>query len=168
MSLQGVVEKYLKTTLKTDRHEIGREKFNLEVWKWKEKYGNTITEQLRTLGCSLDWSREMFTMDERHTHAVNTAFIKLFKKGLIYRKKALVNWCNALQSTVSDIEVENLNINGPTEIMLPAYEQPIKFGIFYTFAYKLYNSTEEILVSTTMPETMLGDTAVAVHPHDDR
>ncbi|XP_059047935.1 uncharacterized protein LOC131843327 [Achroia grisella] len=168
IATQGVVEKYLKSTQNKNRHDIGRENFVKEVWKWKEKYGNTICNQLRTLGVSLDWSRQTFTMDPKHTNAVNTAFIRLFKKGLIYRKKALVNWCNALKSTVSDIEVENININEPKDILLPGYSKPVKFGFIYQFAYKIYNSSEEIVVSTTMPETMLGDTAIAVHPNDDR
>ncbi|XP_075987681.1 valyl-tRNA synthetase, mitochondrial [Anticarsia gemmatalis] len=167
IATQGVVEKYL-TKKGVNRHDIGREEFVKEVWKWKEKHGDTICDQLRTLGCSLDWSRQVFTMDERHTQAVNTAFIELFQKGLIYRKKALVNWCNALQSTVSDIEVENVTINGPTDVKVPGYERPIKFGQIYNFSYKLYDSEEEIVVSTTMPETMLGDTAIAVHPEDKR
>lgn len=107
-------------------------------------------------------------MDEKHTHAVNTAFINLFKKGLIYRKKALVNWCNALKSTVSDIEVDNISINGPTDINLPGYDKPVKFGLIYNFAYRIEDSDKEIIVSTTMPETMLGDTAIAVHPDDER
>ncbi|XP_039761700.1 valine--tRNA ligase, mitochondrial 1-like [Pararge aegeria] len=168
IATQGVVEKYLKSTQNVNRHDLGRDNFNKEVWKWKERHGNTICQQLRILGSSLDWSRESFTMDALHTNAVNSAFINLFKKGLIYRKKALVNWCNALNSTVSDIEVENLHINGPTELMLPGDEKPVTFGLIYDFAYKVYGSNEEIVVSTTMPETMLGDTAIAVHPQDNR
>ncbi|XP_026753649.2 valine--tRNA ligase-like [Galleria mellonella] len=168
IATQGVVEKYLKSTQNINRHEIGRENFVKEVWKWKEKYGNTIYDQLRTLGVSLDWSRQTFTMDTKHTNAVNTAFIRLFQKGLIYRKKALVNWCNALKSTVSDIEVDNISINEPKDIVLPGYDKPVKFGLIYNFAYKIYDSNEEIVVSTTMPETMLGDTAIAIHPSDNR
>ncbi|CAG5059875.1 unnamed protein product [Parnassius apollo] len=168
IATQGVVENYLKTKQNVSRHVIGREQFNAEVWKWTEKHGSTICNQLRTLGCSLDWSRQIFTMDPKHAHAVNTAFIQLFERGLIYRKKALVNWCNALKSTVSDIEVENLPINRPTDLKLPNYEKPVKFGLMYDFAYKIYDSSEEIVVSTTMPETMLGDTAIAVHSNDSR
>lgn len=107
-------------------------------------------------------------MDPKHTHAVNTAFIQLFQKGLIYRNKALVNWCNALQSTVSDIEVENLNITGPTNITVPGYAKPVQFGVLYDFAYPIVAEQGEVVVSTTMPETMLGDTAIAVNPEDDR
>ncbi|CAH1642440.1 unnamed protein product [Spodoptera littoralis] len=168
IATQGVVEKYLKTKQDISRNDIGREKFLQEVWKWKEKHGHAIVNQLKTLGCSLDWSRQTFTMDQKHTHAVNTAFIKLFKKGLIYRKKALVNWCSTLNSTVSDIEVDNVTLNGPKEIQVPGYDRPVKFGVIYHFAYKVYDSDEEIVVATTMPETMLGDTAIAVHPQDKR
>ncbi|KAF9405461.1 hypothetical protein HW555_013812 [Spodoptera exigua] len=168
IATQGVVEKYLKTKQDITRHDIGREKFLQEVWKWKEKHGHVIVNQLKTLGCSLDWSRQTFTMDQKHTHAVNTAFMTLFKKGLIYRKKALVNWCSALNSTVSDIEVENVSINGPKDIQVPGYDRPVKFGVIYYFAYQLYDSDEYIVVATTMPETMLGDTAIAVHPQDER
>ncbi|CAH0718563.1 unnamed protein product, partial [Brenthis ino] len=168
IATQGVVEKHLKSKDNINRHDIGKERFNQEVWKWRKKHGNTICQQLRLLGCSLDWSREIFTMDEKYTHAVSTAFIKLFQKGLIYRRKALVNWCNALKSTVSDIEVENITINGPTEITVPNYEKPVKFGLIYNFAYKIADSDEKVFISTTMPETMLGDTALAVHPDDER
>lgn len=107
-------------------------------------------------------------MDKKYTYAVNTAFINLFKKGLIYRKKALVNWCNTLKSTVSDIEVNNLTINGPTDLNVPGYKKPIKFGLIYNFVYKIDDSDGEVIISTTMPETMLGDTAIAVHPDDER
>ncbi|CAH0403666.1 unnamed protein product [Chilo suppressalis] len=168
IATQGVVEKYLQSKNNVDRISIGREKFINEVWKWKEKHGDTITEQLKLLGCSLDWSRQMFTMDPKHTHAVNAAFIKLFENGLIYRKKALVNWCNKLKSTVSDIEVENMPIKGPTQVAVYGYDRTVMFGQLFNFAYKIYGSDEEVVVSTTMPETMLGDTAIAVHPEDER
>lgn len=107
-------------------------------------------------------------MDEKHTKAVNTAFIELYKRGLIYRKKALVNWCSALKSTVSDIEVENVTLNGPKELAIQGYDKKVKFGLIYHFAYNLLDSTESIVVATTMPETMLGDTAIAVNPKDER
>ncbi|KAM3968691.1 valyl-tRNA synthetase, mitochondrial [Aphomia sociella] len=168
IATQGVVEKYLNSTQNIYRHNNGRENFVKEVWKWKEKYGNTICNQLRILGVSLDWSRQTFTLAPKYSNAVDTAFLRLFKKGLIYRKKALVNWCNKLQSTVSDIEVENITISEPVDMVLPGYDKPVKFGLIYDFAYKIFDSNEEIVVSTTMPETMLGDTAIAVHPNDDR
>ncbi|CAH0598794.1 unnamed protein product [Chrysodeixis includens] len=168
IATQGVVEKHLKTKQDLTRHALGRDKFIKEVWKWKETHGDTICKQLRIMGNSLDWSRQVFTLDAKHTLAVNTAFIHLFRKGLIYRKKSLVNWCNALKSTVSDIEVENVTLKGPKDIMIPGYEKPVKFGMMYYFAYKLNDSDDEIVVATTMPETMLGDTAIAVNPEDER
>ncbi|KAG7302568.1 hypothetical protein JYU34_012502 [Plutella xylostella] len=168
IATQGVVEKYLQSKQNLTRQDLGREKFVQEVWKWKELHGDAICKQLRTLACSLDWSRQMFTMDPRHTNAVNHAFIELFRKGLIYRKKSLINWCNKLQSTVSDIEVDKVELEGPTEITVSGYEKPVKFGLIYNFAYKVTASDEELVVATTMPETMLGDTAVAVHPDDQR
>ncbi|CAB3247151.1 unnamed protein product [Arctia plantaginis] len=167
IATQGIVEKHLKSQ-GVNRQDIGREEFVDEVWKWKEKHGHTIFNQLRTLGCSLDWSRQAFTMDPAHTRAVNKAFLDLCKQGYIYRKKALVNWCNALQSTVSDIEVDNIQISGPTDVNVPGYDSPVKFGQLYNLVYKIDDSTEEIVVSTTTPETMLGDTAIAVNPKDAR
>ncbi|KAJ0170473.1 hypothetical protein K1T71_013844 [Dendrolimus kikuchii] len=168
IATQGVVEKHLQANKNITRHDLGREEFIQEVWKWNDKHGKTITNQLRTLGNSLDWSRQVFTMNTDHSHAVNTAFIHLFEKGLIYRQKALVNWCTSLKSTVSDIEVENLSIDEPKDIILPGYDKPVKFGQIYDIAYKIFDSNEEIVVSTTMPETILGDMAIAVHPQDAR
>lgn len=166
IATQGVVEKYLKSKHNLDRRHMTRADFNGEVWKWKEKYGDRICEQLRIIGSSLDWSRKIFTMDPNHSHAVDTAFITLFKKGLIYRKKALINWCNKLQSTISDIEIENLTIEKPREVVTNSGK--VKFGFIYDFAYKIEDSSDELVVSTTMPETMLGDVAIAVHCDDER
>lgn len=163
-----MVEKYLLANQNVTRHDLGRENFIHEVWKWNDEHGSTITNQLRTLGNSLDWSRQVFTMNSKHSHAVNTAFVNLFEKGLIYRQKALVNWCTSIKSTVSDIEVENLVIDEPKDIMLPGYDRPFKFGLIYDIVYKILDSNEEIVVSTTMPETILGDMAIAVHPKDER
>ncbi|XP_045508026.1 valine--tRNA ligase, mitochondrial 1 [Colias croceus] len=168
IATQRVVEKYLSSNQNIDRHTIGREKFTHEVWKWKEKHGNAICDQLKMLGYSLDWSREVFTMDENLSHAVTTAFLNLFQKGLIYRKKGLVNWCTTLKSTVSDIEVDNVAVTEVTDLKLPTYAKPVKFGQIYNFAYKVYDSDQEVVVSTTIPESMLGDSAVAVHPEDNR
>lgn len=151
-----------------DRHKLGREMFIDEVWKWKEEHGGAIVDQLRLLGCSLDWSREVFTMSPDHNYAVNVAFQKLFDRNLIYRKKALVNWCRSLNSTVSDIELDMLNVDGPTHINLPGYDKPVVFGQLYSCVYKIFGATEEIVVATTQPETMLGDSAVAIHPNDIR
>lgn len=162
------MEKHLRHKHNIDRQLIGREEFNRHVMAWRDQYGDDIKRQLQTLGTSLDWSRVVFTMDEKRTRAVNHAFVELFKQGLIYRKKALVNWCSALRSTVSDIEVDSLHLAQPTDVQVPDYQFPVRFGVIYNFAYKIFDSHEEVVVATTMPETMFGDTAIAVHPNDPR
>jgi valyl-tRNA synthetase len=136
------------------REEIGREVFIDRTWAWKEKYGSMITNQIRRLGASCDWSRERFTLDEGLSRAVREAFIRLYEKGLIYRGPRLINWSPGLRTAVSDLEVEYS-------------EEP---GFLYYFKYMLVNGGEEeyIPVATTRPETILGDTAVAIHPEDNR
>ncbi|XP_049882088.1 uncharacterized protein LOC126378042 [Pectinophora gossypiella] len=168
IATQGVVEKYLLHTKNINRYYLGRNSFVNEVWKWKDKHGDTIMQQLRNLGCSLDWSRQLFTMDQRHTNAVNIAFKRLYNKGLIYRKQALINWCGLLKSTVSDMEIKDIEISGPTDMKLPGMTTPVTFGQLYRFAYKIFGTNDEVVVATTMPETMMGDVAIAVHPHDTR
>nr|WP_211204614.1 valine--tRNA ligase [Ammonifex degensii] len=133
------------------RHDLGREKFLERVWQWKEKYGNTITMQLRRLGASCDWDRERFTMDEGCSRAVKEVFIRLYEEGLIYRGDYIVNWCPHCQTVISDIEVEHKETPGK----LYYIRYPLTEGGFITIA-------------TTRPETMLGDTAVAVNPKDPR
>ncbi|RDV84813.1 valine--tRNA ligase [Ammonifex thiophilus] len=133
------------------RHDLGREKFLERVWQWKEKYGNTITMQLRRLGASCDWDRERFTMDEGCSRAVKEVFIRLYEEGLIYRGDYIVNWCPRCQTVISDIEVEHKETPGK----LYYIRYPLAEGGFITIA-------------TTRPETMLGDTAVAVNPEDPR
>ena len=133
--------------------ELGREQFIQKVWDWKEISGNTISNQLRKLGASLHWETERFTMDEGLSNAVNEVFIKLYDEGLIYRGKRLVNWDPALKTSLSDLEVETKE----------------EKGNLWHFKYPLDDLEEECLVvATTRPETMLGDTAVAVNPEDDR
>ena len=134
------------------REQIGREEFLRRTWVWKEKYGGIITHQIRRLGASCDWSRERFTMDEGLSRAVREAFIRLYEKGLIYRGPRLVNWSPGLKTAVSDLEVEYS-------------EEP---GKLYYFKYMLVGSNDFLPVATTRPETILGDTAVAVHPEDPR
>ena len=136
----------------TSASEIGREAFLERAWEWKEKYGGIITEQLRRLGASCDWERERFTMDEGLSQAVIEAFVRLHEKGLIYRGDYLINWSPGLQTAVSDLEVE--------------YSE--EMGTLYYFKYPIESSGEHIPVATTRPETILGDTAVAVHPEDER
>jgi len=134
------------------RHDLGREKFLKRVWKWKEEYGGAIIKQLKRLGASCDWSKERFTMDEGCSRAVNEVFLRLYEKGLIYRGSYLVNWCPKCATTLSDIEVEHEESEGR----------------LWHIRYPLAGGDGYIQVATTRPETMLGDTAVAVHPEDER
>ncbi|MCB0208079.1 MAG: valine--tRNA ligase [Anaerolineae bacterium] len=136
----------------TSRQEIGRERFLERTWAWKEEHGGIITRQHRRLGASCDWERERFTLDAGLSRAVNEAFVRLYEKGLIYRGEYLINWSPGLQTAVSDLEVE--------------YSE--EEGKLYYFKYMLANSDDYIPVATTRPETILGDTAVAVHPDDAR
>ena len=120
------------------------------------------------MGASVDWEREAFTMDEKLSKAVVEAFVQLFNKGRIYRATRLVNWSCALQSAISNIEVEYVELPKRDKLSVPGYKDKVQFGALTSFAYKVKGSDEEIIVSTTRPETMLGDTAVAVHPSDKR
>ncbi|GFQ01299.1 valine--tRNA ligase [Phtheirospermum japonicum] len=166
IATQVVVEKKLMREQKLTRHDLGRERFVDEVWKWKNEYGGTILKQLRCLGASLDF--RCFTMDERRSKAVTEAFVRLHKEGLIYRDVRLVNWDCVLRTAISDIEVDYIDIKERTQLRVPGYETPIEFGVLTSFAYPLEEGLGEIVVATTRVETMLGDTAIAVHPNDPR
>ncbi len=152
IATQMVVERLLLKEGKS-RPDMGREKFLERVWEWKEESGSTITKQLRRLGATPDWGRERFTMDEGLNKAVNKVFVQLYKENLIYKDKRLVNWDPKLHTAVSDLEVEQIEIKG---------------NLWY-FKYPIEGDTERfITIATTRPETMLGDTAIAVHPDDER
>ncbi|XP_058071799.1 valine--tRNA ligase, mitochondrial 1 isoform X2 [Magnolia sinica] len=168
IATQVVVEKKIMRESKLTRHDIGREKFVSEVWKWKDEYGGTILKQERRLGASLDWSRECFTMDAKRSMAVTEAFVRLYREGLIYRDHRLVNWDCVLRTAISDIEVDYKDIKERTLLKVPGYENPVEFGVLTSFAYPLDEGLGEIVVATTRVETMLGDTAIAVHPEDKR
>lgn len=135
-----------------DKDSLSRDDFLKHAWEWKEKYGGIIINQLKTLGCSCDWERERFTMDEGYSKAVLEAFVQLYEKGLVYRGKRLVNWCPVSKSAISDEEVIHREVNGH----------------LWHFRYPISGTEEFLIVATTRPETMLGDTAVAVHPDDKR
>ncbi len=151
ISTQVMVERLIaKSGL--DRHALGREKFLKQVWAWKNKYGTRITQQVRQLGTSCDWSREHFTMDQTLSAAVQKAFITMYRDGLIYRGNRIVNWDPKSNTALSDLEVKHVETSGK----------------LYFIKYPLYGSTKYLTVATTRPETMLGDTAVAVHPKDPR
>ena len=151
IATQMVVERQLNAQGKT-RHDLGREDFIKKIWEWKEQSGGTITSQMRRLGTSPDWSREVFTMDDDLSTAVTEVFVKLHEEGLIYRGKRLVNWDPVLHTAVSDLEVLNEEEDGH----------------MWHMRYPLADGSGELVVATTRPETMLGDTAVAVHPDDER
>ncbi|CAL1538697.1 unnamed protein product [Lymnaea stagnalis] len=168
IATHAVVERKLMKEQGKTRHDLGREAFVQEIWKWKKEHGNTITKQMKLLGLSLDWSREYFTLDEKLSEAVTTAFCELFEKGLIYRDNRMINWSCALQSSLSDIEVDNLSVEGPTVLQVPGVEGGVEVGIIHHFAYQVADSDEQIIVATTRLETMLADTAVAVNPKDSR
>ncbi|KAM9738210.1 valine--tRNA ligase, mitochondrial isoform 2-T2 [Menidia menidia] len=168
IATQTVVERRLLREKGKTRQDLTREEFLQEVWKWKNEKGEEIYHQLRRLGASLDWSRACFTMDPGFSSAVTAAFVRLCDSGLIYRSEGLINWSCALQSAISDIEVDSLEIPGPTMVSVPGYEAPLEFGAMFTFAYPVDGLEGEVAVATTRPETMLGDVAVAVHPEDPR
>ncbi|XP_071039659.1 valine--tRNA ligase [Parasteatoda tepidariorum] len=168
IATQVVVEKKIWKEQQKRRHDLGREKFIEEVWKWKAQKGDRIYEQLRLLGCSVDWDRATFTMDPKMCKAVTEAFVRLHEDGLIYRANRLVNWSCTLKSAISDIEVDKLELTGKTLLSVPGHDRKVEFGVLVSFAYPVENSNEEIVVATTRIETMLGDTAVAVHPNDTR
>ncbi len=151
IATQNVVERQLARE-KISRHDLGREKFVERVWAWKQEYGGTIMRQLRRLGSSLDWSRERFTMDPGLSQAVQEVFIRLYHEGLIYRGDYIINWCPRCRTALSDIETEHQDTSG---------------HLWY-LRYPLADRSGEVVVATTRPETMLGDTAVAVHPQDSR
>uniref|UniRef100_A0A4W6DB77 Valine--tRNA ligase, mitochondrial n=1 Tax=Lates calcarifer TaxID=8187 RepID=A0A4W6DB77_LATCA len=168
IATQTVVERRLLKERGKRRQDFTREEFLQEVWKWKNEKGEEIYHQLRRLGASLDWSRACFTMDPGFSRAVTEAFVRLCDSGLIYRSEGLVNWSCALESAISDIEVDSKELSGQTMLPVPGYENTMEFGTMFTFAYPIEGHDGEVAVSTTRPETMLGDVAVAVHPDDPR
>jgi valyl-tRNA synthetase len=151
IATQNVVEKQLAAEGK-DRHELGRERFVERVWQWRAESGGQIINQLKRLGASCDWQRERFTMDEGLSKAVREVFVRLYDEGLIYRDNRLINWCPRCHTALSDLEVEHDE----------------KKGNLWHLRYPVKGSERTLVVATTRPETMLGDTAVAVHPEDER
>ncbi|WP_332714239.1 valine--tRNA ligase [Pelagibacterium mangrovi] len=171
IATQMVVERRMMERQEPGRREIGREKFIEKVWEWRAESGGTILNQLKRLGASCDWSRERFTMDEGLSEAVLHVFVEMYRKGLIYRAKRLVNWDPRFETAISDIEVENSEVNGH----MWHFKYPLAGGETYTYIEKddegnviLEEERDYISIATTRPETMLGDGAVAVHPDDER
>ncbi|MBQ3346021.1 MAG: class I tRNA ligase family protein, partial [Synergistaceae bacterium] len=151
IATQNVVEKDLAKK-GISRYDLGRDEFVKKVWEWKKVYGSRIIEQMKRLGNSCDWRRERFTLDEGLSRAVRAVFVRLYKKGLIYRGKYIVNWCPRCSTAISDLEVE--------------YED--QAGSFYYVQYPLTDAEGYILVATTRPETIIGDVAIAVHPRSEK
>jgi valyl-tRNA synthetase len=168
ISTQSVVENMLWRRQGKTRHDLGREKFVETVWDWKEDYHQRINNALRKMGGSFDWTREAFTMDANLSAAVTETFVTLHEEGTIYRANRLVNWCTKLNTALSNLEVVNKELTGRTLLDVPGYEKKVEFGIIVHFKYPIEGSEETIEVATTRPETMLGDTAIAVHPKDER
>jgi len=181
IATQMVVERQLMENQEPGRHVLGREKFLERVWNWKAQSGGAILEQLKRLGASCDWSRERFTLDEGLSRAVTKVFVELYRQGLIYKDKRLVNWDPVLQTAISDLEVKQIEKRGSFQwskesgkpLDIEAFRKVLARdpnGHLYYLTYPLIGTTgrEPITVATTRPETMLGDMAVAVHPDDER
>ncbi|XP_066593698.1 valine--tRNA ligase-like isoform X1 [Prorops nasuta] len=168
IATQVVVEKRLWKEEHKTRHDIGRDKFIEKIWQWKSEKEERIYMQLKKLGSSVDWDRACFTMDPKMCQAVTEAFVQLHDRGLIYRSNRLVNWSCTLKSAISDIEVDKIELIGKTLLAIPGYKDKVEFGVLVLFAYELIDSDAKLIVATTRIETMLGDTAIAVHPKDSR
>ena len=177
IATQMVVERKLAEEGSESRREMGREKFLEKVWAWKEESGGTIISQLQRLGASCDWSRNRFTMDEGLSRAVLKVFVELYKSGLIYKDKRLVNWDPHFETAISDLEVEQVMLQpGPNQGMLWRFRYPLADGVTYQHPVAFdedgeataWETRDYLVVATTRPETMLGDTGVAVHPEDAR
>ncbi|OWZ04365.1 Valyl-tRNA synthetase, partial [Phytophthora megakarya] len=168
IATQSVVERKLHKERGLSRYDLGREAFVDEVWQWNEQYGGKIMSQIDHLGAIVKKDQPYFTLDEKRSEAVVEAFVKLYEKGLIYRRRRMVNWCPTLQTAISDIEVDSEQLEKATKKMLPGREKAVEFGVMHRFKYQVADSDEVLQVDTTRPETIFGDVAVAIHPEDPR
>jgi valyl-tRNA synthetase len=168
IATQSVVEKMLARREGKTRHDLGREKFIERTMDWKNEYHQHLTHTLKRMGGSFDWSREGFTMDKNGARAVTESFVRMHEDGLIYRSNRLVNWCVQLNTALSALEVDNKEITGRTVLSVPGYERKVEFGVLTHFKYQIEGTDQFIEVATTRPETMLGDSGIAVHPKDER
>ncbi|KAI8323212.1 hypothetical protein GQ54DRAFT_258560 [Martensiomyces pterosporus] len=171
ISTQTVVEKKLKRESGQTRHDLGREAFIEKVWEWRRAHGDQIKQQTKSIGASLNWDQEYFTMDAHHSGVVRDAFIRLYDEGLIYRDTKMVNWSCALQSVISDIEVDKIPTEGRQLVDVPGHKGK-HFGVLHKIAFQIVNPPPEgpglLYVETTRPETMLGDVALAINSSDSR
>ncbi|KAG7821184.1 hypothetical protein KL928_001268 [Ogataea angusta] len=168
IATQSVVEKNLWAKEKITRHDLGREAFVEKVWDWKDVYHKKIKSQFQMMGASYDWSREAFTLSPELSEAVTETFVRLHEEGTIYRDLRLVNWSVQLSTALSNLEVDNKVVPPRSLLSVPGYENKVEFGVLTSFAYPVVDSDEKLVVATTRPETIFGDTAVAVHPKDPR
>lgn len=168
IATQSVVEKQIWAKEHKTRHDYGRAAFVDKVWEWKEEYHARIKNQIKKLGASYDWTREAFTLDPQRYEAVVDAFVRLHDDGTIYRSSRLVNWSVKLNTAISNLEVENKDVKGRTLLSVPNYDEKVEFGVLTSFAYPVVGSDEKLIIATTRPETLFGDTGVAVHPDDPR
>eukprot|EP00917_Polyrhabdina_sp_WS-2016_P010373 GHVP01022901.1.p1 GENE.GHVP01022901.1~~GHVP01022901.1.p1 ORF type:complete len:963 (-),score=194.07 GHVP01022901.1:1082-3970(-) len=169
IATQSVVERRIYKEEGKTKHDYGREGFLKKIWEWKEVNGDKICYQLRRIGASVDWTREAFTMSPQLSNAVTEAFVRLFEKNLIYRETRLVSWSSIMHTALSDIEVEIEEISHPTHIKIKGFDKSVEVGVLWHFSYPVKGIKDRFLeVATTRIETMLGDTAVAVHPNDSR
>ncbi|ESW97436.1 hypothetical protein KL918_001049 [Ogataea parapolymorpha] len=168
IATQSVVEKNLWAKEKITRHDLGREAFVEKVWDWKEIYHKKIKSQFQMMGASYDWTREAFTLSPELSEAVTETFVRLHEEGTIYRDLRLVNWSVQLSTALSNLEVDNKVVPPRSLLSVPGYENKVEFGVLTSFAYPVVDSDEKVVVATTRPETIFGDTAVAVHPNDPR
>ncbi|KAI9596985.1 hypothetical protein BDF19DRAFT_421461 [Syncephalis fuscata] len=176
IATQTVVEKRLWQEQKKRRTDMTRDEFLSHVWTWRQQCGDRIFHQLKRAGASLDWTHSYFTMDKTRSEAVSAAFCRLYDEGFIYRDTRLVNWCCALRTVISDIEIEYEEISGRTLLTLPNHASPVEFGVLHWLAYPLVENQldrvdrgiNELVVGTTRIETVLADCALAVHPNDER
>ncbi|KAH8700995.1 valyl-tRNA synthetase [Talaromyces proteolyticus] len=168
ISTQSVVEKMLWKEKKQTRHDLGRSAFVELTKEWKDRYQGSILTSLKAMAASLDWSREAYTMNSDFSAAVTEHFCRLHEEGTIYRANRLVNWCCNLNTSLSNLEVINTDIQGRTLLDVPGYDKKVEFGVLTHFYYEVDGLAERIEIATTRPETMLGDTGIAVHPDDKR
>ncbi|KAG3171264.1 putative valine--tRNA ligase, cytoplasmic [Phytophthora cactorum] len=168
IATQSVVERKLHKEQGLSRYDLGREAFVDQVWQWNEQYGGRIMNQIDHLGAIVKKDQPYFTLDEERSEAVVNAFVKLNEKGLVYRKRRMVNWCPTLQTAISDIEVDLEQLEKATKKLLPGRDKPVEFGVMHRFKYQIADSDEFLEVDTTRPETIFGDVAVAIHPEDSR
>ncbi|KAF1331961.1 Valyl-trna synthetase, partial [Globisporangium splendens] len=168
IATQSVVERKLQKEKNISKHDLGRDAFIDEVWKWNEQYGGKIMNQLDHIGAIVEKEQSYFTLDETRSKAVVEAFVQLHDKGLIYRRRRMVNWCPTLKTAISDIEVDSEQVEGSTLKTLPGRSKPVEFGVMHRVRYRVVDSDEFLEVDTTRPETIFGDVAVAIHPEDSR